>query len=150
MMCMIQDLKQLKTEDGKNPDPGHSVSIWRLYFSAVPSELPTTDTPAMDTHVTEPEKTGGEATDTASHEGREKEEKSKEDESSLDVVSVHVEAALGAVELLLYSDMGEVTEINVKGRVNGCIDWLQENIVYFLGVAVSVNMQGCGITVQAG
>lgn len=54
-------------------------------------------------------------TETVSDERKEKEEKSKEDGSSPDAVSVHVEAALGAVELLLYSDIGEVAEVKVRG-----------------------------------
>lgn len=105
-----------------------SVYNWRLYFSIVPSELATTDTATEDTHVAEPDKTSDETADT----GKEGEEKTEEDESIPDAVSIHVEAALGAVELLLYSDMGEVAEVNVKGRVNGCINLLQENIfVYY-------------------
>lgn len=98
-----------------------------MYFSIVASELTTTDTATEDTHVAEPDKTRDETADT----GKEGEGKTEEDESIPDAVSIHVEAALGAVELLLYSDMGEVAEVNVKGRMNGCIDLLQENICVY-------------------
>lgn len=124
-----------------------TVYKWRLYFSVA---ITDTSTYTEDIHVTEPDKTSIETADTAGDEGKEEEEKTEEDESTPDAVSVHVEAALGAVQLLLYSDMGEMAEVNVKGRVNGCIDLLLENFMYITGVAASVNMHGYGITVEAG
>lgn len=103
-----------------------SVYNWRLYFSVVPSELATTDTPTEGVHVAE-----SSIDDTAGDEGKEEKEKAEEDESTPDAVSVHVEATLGAVELLLYSDMGEVAVVSVKGRVIGCIDLLQEDFCVY-------------------
>lgn len=48
---------------------------------------------------------------------REKEDEEREGvvSSSPDAVNVHIEAVVGALELLLYSDVGGVAEVKVKG-----------------------------------
>ena len=42
--------------------------------------------------------------------------------SSIGSVSVHVEAVVGSMELLLYSGGGDVAEVNVRGQSSWCVD----------------------------
>ena len=74
------------------------------------------------------------------------EAKQKEEEEGTDVelspetVSVHVEAVVAALELLLYSEAGEVAEVKVKGQKNGFITWYIYD-VYSLADHVNSSLQ---------
>lgn len=45
-----------------------------------------------------------------------KEEEIEKTESSIDEINIHVEAIVGTLELVLYSHVGGVAEVKVKGQ----------------------------------
>ena len=47
--------------------------------------------------------------------------------SSTDSVNIHVEAVVSSLGLLLYSDVGGVAEVNVKGQLLLCVYWSYHN-----------------------
>jgi hypothetical protein len=109
MMCVLQDIKHMSS--------GHT------------GEESTSELVA----VAKPE---SQIEPAATHEGKvteaEGSEKKEGKDSPSDAVSVHVEAAMESLELVLYSHMGEVAEVKIKG------------------VAASVDMHNYGISVKAG
>lgn len=54
---------------------------------------------------------------------KDKKGKEKEEEEGSDGVSVHVEAVVESLELLLYSGVGEVAEVKVEGKAPIIILW---------------------------
>ena len=63
-------------------------------------------------------------------EAKQKEEEGMDVELSPETVSVHVEAVVAALELLLYSEVGEVAKVKVKGQhfqKNGFVTWYNIN-----------------------
>ena len=63
-------------------------------------------------------------------EAKQKEEEGTDVELSPETVSVHVEAVVAALELLLYSEVGEVVKLKVKGQhfqKNGFVTWYDIN-----------------------